>query len=412
MKRHLRGARPDVDLIDGDFYASGSARKAYRWMRTNQPIFRDRNGLAAATTHQSVIDVERNPTVFSSAGGARPEYPGMYYMLDLDDPAHLLRRRLVSTGFTRKGLLDKKPMIRRLCDHLIDAICERGECDFVRDIAAPLPMAVIGDMLGVLPEDHGMLLRWSDDLMTGLSSAADETKMQAMMEAFGAYTSYTMDIIAKRRDEPTDDLFSVLVNAEVNGQRLTDDQIVYETLLILIAGDETTRHTLSGGFEQLLQHRAQWSRLTSDPDLLPGAIEEMLRWTSPVKNMCRTLTADIDFHGVRLWKGEKIMLMFESANFDETVFGDPDNFRIERIPNNHLAFGFGTHFCLGNQLARLELSMMTKRILQRLPDLRLSYSPEAPLGAANFVTGPQSMPVRFTPAPPSTLRRASHPPQR
>jgi cytochrome P450 family 142 subfamily A polypeptide 1 len=149
----------------------------------------------------------------------------------------------------------------------------------------------------------------------------------------------------------------------------------------------------------LVAHRDQLGRLTSDPELLSDAIEEMLRWTSPVKKMCRTLTYDIDFYGVRLWKGEKIMLMFESANFDETVFGDPDNFRIDRIPNPHLTFGFGPHFCLGNQLARLELSMMTKRLIQRLPDLRLDYSPEAPLRAANFVTGPQSMPVVFAPTP-------------
>ncbi len=233
--------------------------------------------------------------------------------------------------------------------------------------------------------------------MTGLSSAADGQKVQAMLRAFGAYTSYTMDIIAKRRAEPADDLFSILVNAEVDGPRLTDDQIAYETLLILIAGDETTRHTLAGGIEQLLQHRDQWDRLVSHPDLLPGAIEEMLRWTSPIKNMCRTLTADIEFHGVQLWKGEKIMLMFESANFDESVFGDPDNFRIDRNPNNHLAFGFGTHFCRGNQLARLEISVMTKRVLQRLPDLRLAYSAEAAHHAANCVTGPPAMPVIFTP---------------
>lgn len=399
MLGHLRRVRPDVDLIDGEFYASGSAREAYRWMRANEPIFRDRNGLAAATTYQSVVDAERNPAVFSNAGGVRPEYPGMFYMLDMDDPAHLLRRRLVSTGFTRKGVLGMEPMIARLCDRLINNVCERGECDFVRDIAAPLPMAVIGDMLGVLPDDHAMLLRWSDDLLSGLSSAADDEKMQTMAGAFGAYTSYAMDMIAKRRVEPADDLFSVLVNAEINGQRLTDDQIVYETLLILVAGDETTRHTLSGGVEQLLRHRDQWGRLVRDLNLLPRAIEEMLRWTSPIKNMCRTLTSDIGFHGVLLRKGEKLMLMFESANFDEAVFGDPDNFRIDRMLNSHLAFGFGTHFCLGNQLARLELSTMIRRLLRRLPDLRLAYDGEAPLHAANFVTGPKSMPVAFRPAP-------------
>ena len=310
--------RPDVDFTDGTFYADGQARDAYRWMRANQPVFRDRNGLAAAASYQAVIDAERNPELFSNTGGIRPETPGMPYMIDMDDPAHVLRRKLVNSGFTRKRVMDKVPSIATLCDTLIDSVCERGECDFVRDIAAPLPMAVIGDMLGVLPEERGMLLEWSDDLVTGLSSHIDEVSAQAMMEAFAGYTAFTMDIIGKRRAEPTEDLFSILVNAEVEGQRMTDDEIVMETLLILIGGDETTRHTLSGGTEQLLRHREQWESLVANPDgLLPGAIEEMLRWTSPVKNMCRTLTADTTFHGTEMRADEKIMLMFESANFDE-----------------------------------------------------------------------------------------------
>jgi cytochrome P450 family 142 subfamily A polypeptide 1 len=388
----------DVDLTDGNFYADGNAREAYRWMRANQPVFRDRNGLAAAATYQAVLDAERNPELFSNTGGIRPETPGMPYMIDMDDPAHVLRRKLVNSGFTRKRVMDKVPSIATLCDTLIDSVCERGECDFVRDIAAPLPMAVIGDMLGVLPEERGMLLKWSDDLVTGLSSHIDELTAQAVMEAFASYNTYTTEVIAKRRKEPTDDLFSILVNAEVEGQRMADDEIVMETLLILIGGDETTRHTLSGGTEQLLRHRDQWERLVADPQgLLPVAIEEMLRWTSPVKNMCRTLTADTSFHGTDLLAGEKIMLMFESANFDEAVFGDPDNFRIDRSPNSHVAFGFGAHFCLGNQLARLELSMMTKRVLERLPDLRLAEDAAVPLRPANFVSGPEAMPVVFTP---------------
>jgi cytochrome P450 family 142 subfamily A polypeptide 1 len=388
----------DVDLTDGNFYADGNAREAYRWMRANQPVFRDRNGLAAAATYQAVLDAERNPELFSNTGGIRPETPGMPYMIDMDDPAHVLRRKLVNSGFTRKRVMDKVPSIATLCDTLIDSVCERGECDFVRDIAAPLPMAVIGDMLGVLPEERGMLLKWSDDLVTGLSSHIDELTAQAVMEAFASYNTYTTEVIAKRRKEPTDDLFSILVNAEVEGQRMADDEIVMETLLILIGGDETTRHTLSGGTEQLLRHRDQWERLVADPEgLLPVAIEEMLRWTSPVKNMCRTLTADTSFHGTDLLAGEKIMLMFESANFDEAVFGDPDNFRIDRSPNSHVAFGFGAHFCLGNQLARLELSMMTKRVLERLPDLRLAEDAAVPLRPANFVSGPEAMPVVFTP---------------
>ncbi|BBX54292.1 steroid C26-monooxygenase Cyp142 [Mycolicibacterium poriferae] len=387
----------DVDLADGNFYADRNAREAYKWMRANQPVFRDRNGLAAATTYQALLDAERNPELFSSTGGIRPDQPGMPYMIDMDDPAHILRRKLVNSGFTRKRVMDKVPAIENLCDALIDAVCERGECDFVRDIAAPLPMAVIGDMLGVLPEERDKLLQWSDDLVCGLSSTVDELTIQKLMDTFAAYTAFTMEVIADRRANPTDDLFSVLVNAEVEGQRMSDDEIVFETLLILIGGDETTRHTLSGGTEQLLRHRDQWEALVAQPDLLPGAIEEMLRWTSPVKNMCRTLTADTEFHGTSLKAGEKIMLMFESANFDESVFGDPENFRIDRNPNSHLAFGFGTHFCLGNQLARLELKIMLTKVLSRLPDLRLADDTALPLRPANFVSGLESMPVVFTP---------------
>jgi cholest-4-en-3-one 26-monooxygenase len=393
---HSHDAEPDVDLTDGRFYADGNARRAYAWMRAHQPVFRDRNGLAAATIYQAVLDAERDPQLFCNSGGTRPDQPGLPYMVDMDDPLHLQRRRLVNAGFTRKRVMDGLPSIARLCDALIDAVCERGECDFVRDIAAPLPMAVIGDMLGVLPDDRTMLLQWSDDLLRGMSSHVDELTAQAVSDAFAGYTAFTMDIITHRRKHPTDDLFSVLVNAEFDGQRLSDDEIVMETLLILIGGDETTRHTLSGGIEQLLRQPDQWNQLRTDPDLIPAAIEEMLRWTSPVKTMCRALTADTEFHGTALHKGEKIMLMFESANFNETVFDDPDSFRIYRNPNNHMAFGFGTHFCLGNQLARLELKQMTTRIIDRLPDLRLAEGAEIPLRAANVVVGPESMPVVFT----------------
>jgi cytochrome P450 family 142 subfamily A polypeptide 1 len=399
----------NIDLADGNFYADRrTSRDAYRWMRANQPVFRDRNGLAGATTYQAIIDAERNPELFSNTGGIRPDTPGMPYMIDMDDPAHLLRRKLVNAGFTRKRVTEKEPSIARLCDTLIDGVCERGECDFVRDIAAPLPMAVIGDMLGVLPEERGMLLRWSDDLVTGLSSHIDPTsaEFQAVMDAFAAYTEFTMDLITKRRTDPTDDLFSILVNAEVEGQRMSDDEIVLETLLILIGGDETTRHTLSGGTEQLVRHREQWDALVADRSLLPGAIEEMLRWTSPVKNMCRTLTDDTEFHGTSLRAGEKIMLLFESANFDESVFENPDQFDIRRDPNNHVAFGFGTHFCLGNQLARLELRLMTDRVLDRLPDLRLAADDDVlPLRPANFVSGLESMPMVFTPSSTVLLSR-------
>jgi cholest-4-en-3-one 26-monooxygenase len=395
----VTATKPDVDLTDGNFFA-GDSHAAYRWMRANEPVFRDRNGLAAASTYQAVIDAERQPELFSNAAGIRPDQPAMPMMIEMDDPAHLLRRKLVNAGFTRKRVKDKEESIGALCDALIDAVCERGECDFVRDLAAPLPMAVIGDMLGVRPEQRDMFLKWSDDLVTFLSSHVSQDDFQVTMDAFAAYNEFTRDTIARRRERPTDDLVSVLIHSEVDGERLTDDEIVMETLLILIGGDETTRHTLSGGTAQLLRHPGQHARLVADLGLLPNAVEEMLRWTSPVKNMCRTLTADTTFHGTQLEQGEKIMLLFESANFDEKVFDDPESFRIDRYPNNHMAFGFGTHFCLGNQLARLELTLMQERLLKRLPDMELASGAELPLRPANFVSGLEAMPVEFTPTAP------------
>jgi cytochrome P450 family 142 subfamily A polypeptide 1 len=399
----LTDRRPDVDLTDGAFYADDS-RSVYKWMRANEPVFRDRNGLAAAATYQAVIESERAPELFSNAGGIRPDQDAPPMMIAMDDPTHLLRRKLVNAGFTRKRVKDREESIGLLCDALIDAVCERGECDFVRDIAAPLPMAVIGDILGVLPSQREMFLRWSDDMMNFLSSTMAEVDLQVTVDAFGAYADYMMGMIAARKLEPTDDLISVLVHAEVDGEKLADHEIINEVSLLLIGGDETTRHTLSGGTAQLLREPSQHKQLVDDLTLLPSAIEEMLRWTAPVKNMARTITANTEFHGAQLKQGEKIILLFESANFDETVFGDPEKFRIDRYPNNHMAFGFGTHFCLGNQLARLELSMMNQRLLQRLPDMRLASTEPLPLRPANFVSGLEKMPVTFTPSAPVRRR--------
>src|SRR6476469_10489511 len=237
MEAGMTVTRPDVDLTDGDFYA-GDSRSVYKWMRENEPVFRDRNGLAAAASYAAVIEAERNPELFSNAGGIRPDQPGVEMMIEMDDPQHLLRRKLVNSGFTRKRVKDLEGSIISLCDTLIDAVCERGECDFVWDLAAPLPMAVIGDMLGVRPDEREMFLRWSDDLVSRLSSSISEADMQVTMDAFVAYNDYTRSKIEQRRAEPTEDLISILVHSEVDGQRLTDDDILQETLLILVGGDE------------------------------------------------------------------------------------------------------------------------------------------------------------------------------
>ncbi|NLE80879.1 MAG: cytochrome P450 [Rhodococcus sp.] len=394
--------RPEFDLLDGRFYSGdlGDTRAAYAWMRENEPVYRA-EGIVGAASYDAVVAAERDPVLFSNGGGIRPGVGPLPHMIDMDDPQHLQRRRLVNAGFTRKQVEAKIPSIQKICDDLVDSVCEKGEADFVRDLAAPLPMAVIGDMLGVLPQDRGTFLKWSDDLLSALGSNASEDELRAQAEAYLAFSEFTLDTIAKRRENPTDDLTSVLVHAEIDGDRLSDQDIVSETLLILIGGDETTRHVLSGGMEQLMRHPDQQARLVDDPDNIPQAMEEMLRWVSPIKNMCRTVTRDTEFHGTDLRAGEKMMLLFESANFDEAHFDEPNAFDIERAPNQHLAFGLGAHFCLGNQLARLEGRLMFEALLSRLPDMTLPaevLAGERPLRRrpANFVSGLEEMPVTFT----------------
>lgn len=318
-------------------------------------------------------------------------------MIDMDEPQHIARRKLVNSGFTRKRVEAQIDRIGTIVDQLIDAVCERGECDLVEDLAAPLPMAVIGDMLGVRPTDRDMFLTWSDYLVKALGSNVGQEQLIASAHAYAGFHEFMMRTIAERRVNPTDDLTSVLVHAEIDGERLTDEEVLAESLLILIGDDETTRHVLSGGMEQLLLNPDQRDRLIGQPAAIKVAVEEALRWVSPIKNMARTVTRDTAFFGADLVEGEKVLLLFESANFDETHFDQPENFDAAREPNQHLAFGFGTHFCLGNQLARIEARLMFERVLQRLPDMTIANSEPLPRRAANFISGFESMPVRFTP---------------
>jgi cholest-4-en-3-one 26-monooxygenase len=392
-------SRPRFDLLDGRFYAGefGDPRASYAWMRAHEPVSRDVHGYAAAASYDALMAAERDPGLFSNTGGIRPESGPLPQMIDMDEPEHVAHRKLVNKGFTRKRVEGQIDHIGGICDQLIDAVCERGECDFVTELAAPLPMAVIGDMLGVRPQDRGMFLKWSDDLVKSLGTNATHDMMMASFNAYQAFGEFTMRTIEQRRREPTDDLTSVLVHAEIDGDRLTDDEILGETLLILVGGDETTRHVLSGGMEQLLRHPNQRDRLAERPAGIRTAVEEMLRWVTPIKNMCRLVMRDTNFFGTDLVAGEKMLLLFESANFDEAHFTDADLFDTTREPNPHLAFGFGTHFCLGNQLARIEGRLMFERVLERLPDMELATAEPLPRRPANFISGLESMSVRFTP---------------
>ncbi|MFN8019876.1 MAG: cytochrome P450, partial [Acidimicrobiales bacterium] len=289
------------------------------------------------------------------------------------------------------------------CTEIIDAVCERGECDFVTDIAAWLPLILIANDLGVAPEDRAQLLEWSDVMLSALTG--DPSTLEPATLAFIGYTEYITRVIADRRASPAgEDLMSILCHAEVDGDRLDQQELIDESLLILIGGDETTRHVISGGAYQLLVDRDRWERLRADRSLMPTAVEEMLRWVTPIKNMNRTATRDVEVGGQQIREGDNVLLLYPSANRDEAVFADPHAFDLARTPNDHVAFGFGTHFCLGNSLARLELRVMFEELLDRLPDLELVDLAEPARRPANFVSGYESMPVRFTPTAPSTAR--------
>jgi cytochrome P450 family 142 subfamily A polypeptide 1 len=389
-----------IGLADGTFYA-GDPFPAFSWMREHAPAYFDEtSGVWGITRYADIKEISKDPDTFSNAGGIRPDGDALPMMIETDAPEHVRRRRLVSEGFTPRRIRDSEDGIRVVCDAIIDRVCEAGSADFVRDIAAPLPMIAIGDMLGVAPEDRDALLRWSDDMLKSLGSP-DPGAMDLAATAAMEYAEYITAVAAqRRRDNQSGDLIGTLVHAEIDGDRLDDQSLIYESLLILIGGDETTRHVITGGMYELLRHPDQMEALRADRSLMTTAVEEMLRWVTPIKNMARTMTRDVELHGETLRRGQKLLLLYPSANRDERAFEEPDRFDITRSPNDHVAFGFGAHFCLGNRLARMEMRIMFDRLLDRLPDLALVDEAEPPMREANFVSGYETMPVTFSPSAP------------
>jgi len=391
--------QPEIRLLDGGFYL-GRPLEHYRWLRRHAPVYWDASAaLWAVSRHADVMAVSKSPEVFCSRMSSRPDAPPIPSMINLDDPQHRRRRNLVNKGFTPRRVDDHEPKIRAICRELIASVAAKGRAEFVHEIAAPLPMIVIGDLLGVAPEDRGKLLRWSDDLIAGTDAAAPPEVKLRMMTAATEYIQYAQRVLADRRAKPPqDDLMSVLVHAEIDGERLTDEDLIQESLLILVGGDETTRHVISGGMLALIQHPEARRALLANRSAIPAAVEEMLRWVTPIKNMNRTATRDTELCGQKIRAGEKVLLLYEAANRDERVFAEPDRFDVARAPNDHVAFGgYGAHFCLGASLARLELRIMFEELLARLPDVELDGDAAPRLRPSNFIVGIEHMPVVFTP---------------
>ena len=382
-----------ANLLDRDFYA-GDPYPALARLRATEPVYRDDNGMWGLLLHEDVAWAERHPALLSSAPGSRPRSFPQPSMIASDDPLHKRRRGLVDKGFHPRPIAAEEERIRAITCRLIEAVAPDGGCDLVKDLAAPLPMIVIAQMLGVADQDHQLLQHWSDVMISGADGPENATP--DVLKAYADYVAYMDAIIADRTRSPRDDLISVLVHAEPGGEYLTRDEIIGEALLILIGGNETTRNAISGGFEQLMREPDQMRALTADPTGSADAAEEFLRWVSPVINMARTATADVTVKDRTIPEGAQVLLMYISANRDERVFDEADRFDVARTPNPHLAFGHSAHFCLGASLARIEIRIMIEEILKAFPRIRPA-DPDAPVARtrSSFIRGIPSLPVVF-----------------
>ena len=395
--------RDDIGLLDRFFYLDPWER--YDWMRENAPVYWDPSadgGLWGVTRYEDIMAIAKDPETFCSGKSSRPERDSWIpSMINLDEPLHKRRRSIVNRGFTPRRVQDQEQKLRELTVSLIDDVIERGECDFVRDIARWIPIVAIGDMLGVEPEDREQLLEWSDWMLGGgeLGDVKDDAERREKQRSYTeGYFTYQAKVIADRRVNPRDDLVTLLTTGEVDGHKLNDEEILQESLLILIGGDETTRHVMTGGLEQLMLNPDQKQKLLDDPSKMEIAVEEMLRWVSPIVNMNRTLTRDTEWRGEKLAEGDRLLLLYPAGNRDPRAFDDPNTFDVERWPNRHVAFGgYGVHHCLGASLARLELKILFEEVLTRMPDIH--FASEEPLKRRpnNFITGIEEFPVKFTP---------------
>jgi len=317
-------------------------------------------------------------------------------MLIMDPPRHTKLRLLVNKGFTPRMIGRLHDRIREVAVDIVEQARRRGECDFVVDIAAELPLQVIAEMMGVPREDRHKVFEWSNRLIGSEDpeyAVSNEDAMGAAMEMF----TYANDLAAKKRANPSDDIVSTLLSAEVEGERLSDLEFDVFFQLLAVAGNETTRNLISHGMLALLEHPDQHRLLLDDRSLLPSAVDEMLRYASPVMYMRRTAQRDLELHGEQIRKGDKLALWYIAANHDPDVFEDPHRFDVRRTPNEYLAFGGGgPHFCLGSHLAKLEITVMFEELLRRLPDIQ----PAGPVQRlrSNFINGIKHMPVRFSPA--------------
>jgi cytochrome P450 len=383
-------------LHSPDFYA-GDPYPAYRELRATSPVhWNDVTNFWALLKYEDIRFVSGNPAMFSSAKGitipdpliADPVQQGS--LIFIDPPRHRRLRKLINAGFTRRQVAILEPKIREIVRGVLDRVEPDSTHEFAEEIAAPLPTRIIAELLGAPPEDWEQFRTWSD-AATGTADPEIELDMSV---ALGQCYAYFQQLIAARRAEARDDMLSILVNAEIDGHQLSDEDLLAFAFLLLVAGNETTRNLIALGTLALMAHPDQLRLLVDDPSLIPGAVEEMLRWNSPVVHMARTATTDVEIRGQLIAAGETVVMLYQSANRDEDIFGcDSEEFKVTRHPNPHIAFGCGEHSCLGAQLARLEACVLFDELLRRFPKLELVG--EVDRVRATMIPGVKRMPVRL-----------------
>ena len=418
----VSAAPPEFDVLDPRF--DDDPWDVYRWLRRHDPVHWDeRNQLWLLTRHVDVSHVSRNPDLYSSARGVRPGLDVPMSIIAMDDPEHSRQRRLINRGFTPRRVREITDHMRELTIELIDDIADRGEIEFVEDFAIHLPLIIIAELLGLDPSQRNQLHRWSDAMVggDGRSDPADPAFTEAAA-AFGEYAAMCSELIDARRGQPvTQDLISILSNAYDEGAlshdeegggfvaesaeetdvegTLDNDELFMFLCLLVVAGNETTRNALSGALLAFSAFPEQRRALVEHPELIESAVDEIIRYVSPVISFMRTVTTTHEYKGRTLEEGQKVLLLYQSANRDEEVFDAPDEFRIDRSPNPHVGFGVGTHYCLGASLARAEVSVALTELLRRLPDITVPAGTEVERGDSTLVIALQHVPAVFTPKP-------------
>jgi cholest-4-en-3-one 26-monooxygenase len=392
-----------VDLVNPDIFVKAVPHELFAELRRTNPVFWheevDGAGFWSVMRYHDLVSVNRDSATFSSykGGSLMMNWEGeildqqRLMMLNMDPPMHTRYRRLVNKGFTPRMVNELEATITERARQLVSRARAKGEFDFVSDIAAELPLQVIAELMGVPQEDRHMVFDWSNRMVGSNDPEfleAPELAQAAAMELF----VYADALTVERKANPHEDLVSILAHAEIEGDQLSQLEIDLFFMLLVVAGNETTRNLLSHGMLALIENPDERQRLMEQPDLLDSAIEEMLRFASPVMHFRRTATRDTEIGGQQMREGDKVVFWHISANRDEDVFVDPDRFDVARSPNEHVAFGGGgSHFCLGANLARVEIRIMFSELLRQMPELALAG--EVQRLRSNFINGIKHLPV-------------------